>query len=322
MKTKSAFKRATVSQWTLMIIGLSMLGSASAFATLAPCKGWKSKTRTCCDDRMFSVRGGGIAGSLARSSSRLSSTLTPDSNVSGVPPSQPLDVQALVKWTIGYIGQVSLIYATLLGVDQIMSKLSWKLPFWTKFIGFYLFQQTTTFFSLLPRKRTGEQALHQADWEYNKRTQPSWTPPGWVFALMWPLFVFGTRGWTSAMVITSLEQASSTSSIYASMPILCLMAHLCIASLWNTMNNIEKRLGPCVPTLWMLAGTKALTAYVFYQVNPLAGKLLALTLTWLVAAASLETDTWRINPDLATGRKERLYPVKAEKWVTKFRWES
>jgi hypothetical protein len=74
--------------------------------------------------------------------------------------------------------------------------------------------------------------------------------------------------------------------------------------------------------LWLLAATKAVTALAFYQVNPLAGKLLALTLTWLTAAAVLETDTWRINPDLAIGKKEKLYPVKDDKWVTKFRWES
>jgi len=77
-----------------------------------------------------------------------------------------------------------------------------------------------------------------------------------------------------------------------------------------------------VIVLYLLALTKALTAYQFYQINPLAGKLLACTLTWLCAAAALETNTWQLNPDVETGKVEPLYPGKADKWKTKFVWET
>ena len=40
--------------------------------------------------------------------------------------------------------------------------------------------------------------------------------------------------------------------------------------------------------LWL---TKAFAALQFYKVEPLAGKLLALTLTWITAAAALTTRT-------------------------------
>ena len=74
--------------------------------------------------------------------------------------------------------------------------------------------------------------------------------------------------------------------------------------------------------LYALALSKAFTAWQFSKVYPLAGKLLALTMTWLSAAAALETSTWLINPDVETGKLEPLIPRRHPKWSTKFRWET
>jgi TspO/MBR family len=88
-------------------------------------------------------------------------------------------------------------------------------------------------------------------------------------------------------------------------------------------NNVERRLGVSVIVLYALVLTKALAAYQFYQVDRAAGRWLAATLTWLTAAAALETRTWQINPDPTTGKPEPLYPSKEEnKWRTRFRWET
>jgi len=84
---------------------------------------------------------------------------------------------------------------------------------------------------------------------------------------------------------------------------------------------VERRLGPSVILLYALWLTKALAAYQFFRIDPLSGKWLAATLTWLTAAAALETRTWQINPDPDTGKPEPLYPAKG-KWKTRFRWES
>lgn len=86
-------------------------------------------------------------------------------------------------------------------------------------------------------------------------------------------------------------------------------------------NNVERRLGVSVIALYALASSKAYTAYRFFQIDALAGKCLAATMTWLSAAAILETNTWLINPDPDTGKPEPLYPAKVAKWKTRFRWE-
>lgn len=97
--------------------------------------------------------------------------------------------------------------------------------------------------------------------------------------------------------------------------------HLCIDIVSFLSNNVERRLGVAVIALYGLWLTKALAAYLFYQIDPRAGKWLAATLTWITAAAALETRTWQINPDPSSKEREPLYPAKG-KSKTLFRWES
>mmetsp|Transcript_33510 Transcript_33510/g.33753 ORF Transcript_33510/g.33753 Transcript_33510/m.33753 type:complete len:111 (-) Transcript_33510:239-571(-) len=86
-------------------------------------------------------------------------------------------------------------------------------------------------------------------------------------------------------------------------------------------DNVERRLGVSVVGLYSIWLTKAFAAWQFYRVNPRAGKLLAVTLTWITAALALQIRTWQINPDPDTGKREPLVPMKHSRWTTKFRWE-
>lgn len=231
-----------------------------------------------------------------------------------------IDWNAIVKYTVGLSGQWSLIAGFLKGIDwaqaRFLPNLVGRVPFLVNFLFFYAFNIRSSFFSLLPNTKADTQGKKEKEWEWKKRIQPSWTPPGIVFAIMWPLFTFGLRAATSAMVV------KSTGGKYATLPILCLMLHFCVGNLWNTVNNVERRLGVSVILLYGLWFTKAYASYQFYLVDPLAGRLLSLTLGWLTAAAALETNTWLINPDPDIGNKiEPLLPRKHPKWNTKFRWE-
>ena len=84
---------------------------------------------------------------------------------------------------------------------------------------------------------------------------------------------------------------------------------------------MEDRLGFSVVLIYLLWLTKAFAALQFTKVQPQAGKLLAVTLTWLTAAVALLTRTWQLNPDPLTGQREPLLPMQHPKWNTKFRWE-
>lgn len=85
--------------------------------------------------------------------------------------------------------------------------------------------------------------------------------------------------------------------------------------------------------------SKAYAAYQFYQVDPYAGKLLAITLTLISAAVALQTRTWQLNPIKEVEKKgkrnikkgttttprrlEPLIPMRnsQESSITKFKWE-
>jgi tryptophan-rich sensory protein len=253
-------------------------------------------------------RGGGWASPLRRQSSNDDSK----SSTSSISSRPPFDFMALAKYTTSLAMQMGLIFGLFTGIDMAITRfdIMKKIPFWANVVFFYAFNLITSLFSPLP----SQSDTQTKEWEYQKRNKPSWTPPGWVFAIMWPLFVFGTRAVTAAAIVQK-------TGLYTNSAIMALMFHLCIGSLWNTVNNVDRRLGFSVPVLYALALSKMLAAYRFYLVDPLLGKCLAATLTWITAAAALETHTWRINPDPDTGKPEPLYPAKG-KWKTKFRWEA
>lgn len=58
------------------------------------------------------------------------------------------------------------------------------------------------------------------------RKRPSWTPPPLVFALMWPLFVFGTRAYT---LVAVANQVGS----FANPVTLAMMFHFAIGGVWS-----------------------------------------------------------------------------------------
>lgn len=112
---------------------------------------------------------------------------------------------------------------------------------------------------------------------------------------------------------------ASTGS-YACLAIMSLMLHLSIGDVWNTVNNVERRYGASVIGVVLVWLSKAHASYQYFQVDPMAGKILALTLIWLTIASVLITRTWQLNPDPATGKPEPLYPVKGGKAKTRYIW--
>ncbi|KAL7475889.1 hypothetical protein ACHAWX_000071, partial [Stephanocyclus meneghinianus] len=149
---------------------------------------------------------------------------------------------------------------------------------------------------------------------FRDRVMPKWTPPGFIFPIMWLLIIGPTRAFSSASVI----QATGT---FFSMPTMAFILHLTVGDIWNTINNTEKRYGAAVMGVVAVVASAAYAANQYFIVKPLAGKLLGVTCLWLVTAAALITDTWRLNPVLVEGEKRKvpLYPVRGEA-KTSFMW--
>lgn len=146
-------------------------------------------------------------------------------SATGVTARPPIDFVAIGKYGAALVMQMSLLFGLLTGMDKLLAKYAVKIPFAVNFVFFYFFNLKMSIFSPLPNKKEGD----TSDWEYTRRKKPSWTPPGLVFAFMWPVFVFGTRAATAAQIVRL------SGGVYASPAILSLFVHLVVGTLWNTV---------------------------------------------------------------------------------------
>jgi len=257
--------------------------------------------------RNVSQRGGvhlGMASSTSSSSNEMS---------------QELDTDAIGKYFIALITQMSLISAFFYGLDTILPMVtgSETLPTALTWVMCYLFSLKSRVFNPLNNARPDRQkAIKEGKSDgFKDRNQPSWTPPGVVFPIMWLLIIGPLRATSSTLIVNSMNG-------YLTLPLMSLMLHLSCGDIWNTINNTEKRFGTSVVGIGFVYVSALHAAWRYYQVDPLAGKLLGATAIWLTIAGTLITEIWRLNPNETTGQKESLLPMKpvGKDSVTTFAW--
>ena len=223
--------------------------------------------------------------------------------------SSKFDYEALFKYFAAIGIQVGLFALLFRGLDTAIGHFSIKVPTAVNFVLFYGLALKSRVLNPLANDRPNKMSLETKD--QPKRKMPSFTPPGFVFPIVWLLIIGPIRAATSCMIYNKL-------GYYASIPLLALMLHLSIGDVWNTINNVERRYGASVVGVLCVWLSKAHAAYQFYQVDPLAGKLLGATLIWLTIASTLIAATWTLNPD-ENGNLSPLYPATGVT-KTKFAW--
>ena len=89
------------------------------------------------------------------------------------------------------------------------------------------------------------------------------------------------------------------------LPLIAFAVHLALGDTWNTIFTVEQRLGAAVPVVIFGPWLSALIVTIFYwQINPIAGIILAPSCMWLTVAVVLVFRIWQLNG------KEPLYPLK------------
>lgn len=254
--------------------------------------------------------GGGVASSFRGA---LSSTAAGEDDVD--PYASPsLDAAALAKYAASAATELALFGAAFRLLDLASAQfLDGQIPFPAAAFVFYAASLKSRAFNPLNNRRPDldEAVKGGSSTGFRDRVMPSWTPPGVVFPIMWILIIGPLRAYSAALVVSSTGD-------FLSWPIMAFILHLTCGDVWNTINNTEKRYGAAVVGVLFVVLSAANAAYQYSQVDPLAGKLLGATLLWLVTAAALITDTWRLNPTEG-GEKVPLYPVKGEA-ETSFIW--
>lgn len=229
--------------------------------------------------------------------------------------SPQLDTDALVKYALSAIAELTLFGATFWILDVAQASLDIRLPFPVLACFFYACSLKSRVFNPLNNQRPDISKAIKGGTApsagFRDRVMPSWTPPGVIFPIMWLLIIGPIRAYTSTVVVT-------TTGSFLTIPTMAFILHLTVGDVWNTINNTEKRYGAAVVGVLCVVLSAVNAAHQYSTIDPLAGKMLGGTCLWLVTAAALITDTWRLNP-AANGDRVPLYPVKGEAETT-FMW--
>jgi len=214
-----------------------------------------------------------------------------------------LDKSEIGKYFVATALQFGFMTALLIGLDCLASSNGY--PGWAVGILFAFLSLRSRHFSFLDSSRPNRAKQGGAATPTNVK-RPAWTPPGVVFPLIW-LTITVLRA-TSA----SLVYRAAGSRLF-SLPLLCLVGHLAVGDTWNTITNIEKRLGVSASACGIVAVSVYAAVYFFYDVSPLAGLILAPSALWISVACFLTMEIWKLNEP-----RESLVPRvgdgKASKW--------
>ena len=142
-----------------------------------------------------------------------------------------------------------------------------------------------------------------------QRLRPWWQPPPIAFPIIWTTIAFLR---TFAMV-----RVFNAKQTLLCEPIFAFMTHLSIGDTWNTINNVESRLGTSAVTVPAVLVSAAYTTMLYSAVDPLAGKLLAPSVVWLSIANVLVVSIYRLN---RLSVRSSLFPSLEEGPRASWKW--
>jgi tryptophan-rich sensory protein len=134
---------------------------------------------------------------------------------------------------------------------------------------------------------------------FRDRLRPSWTPPPLAFPIIW----------SSIAVLRTIATVMifQTTGTLLCTPIFAFFGHLSIGDTWNTVNNVEKRLGTAVLGVSFVWLSALITTYLYYKTNIGAGKILFPMNIWLSVASLLVYSIWKLNSKYLNDRPS-LFP--------------
>ena len=141
-----------------------------------------------------------------------------------------------------------------------------------------------------------------ADPVFKNRLRPWFQPPPLAFPVIWTN-------------IAILRAISSTIVYAVTGTLLCpaifaLVLHLCIGDTWNTINNVERRMGTAALVVPAVLVSAAYALYRYSLVSTTAAYMLSPMVAWLTVANCLVFSIWRLNYKLA--KSPSLFPSVEE----------
>ncbi|MGD8749188.1 MAG: tryptophan-rich sensory protein [Balneolaceae bacterium] len=123
---------------------------------------------------------------------------------------------------------------------------------------------------------------------YQMLAKPSWTPPNWVFPVVWPILyvLMGISAWLVwKMKNTSLLQTEFT----------WFFVQLALNALWSWVFFGMQLIGTGLAEILLLWISILFTTLLFWKKNRIAGLLLIPYLLWVGYASALNFAIWHLN---------------------------
>jgi len=139
-----------------------------------------------------------------------------------------------------------------------------------------------------------------SDW-YRQLNKPSWTPPDWVFPVMWTTLyiLMGVSSWLV------WKQGGFSQQSY---PLGAYCFQLALNFMWTPIFFGMKRPDFAFVEIVILWLAIAVTIYLFWPVNAIASMLLLPYILWVTVATALNWYIWMYN---GNGSSEVTQPLRS-----------
>jgi len=208
-----------------------------------------------------------------------------------------LDVAAIARYFGATGAQMGLLTLFLASLERVFAYSNTQIPTPFAAVLFAFLSVRSRIFSVMDNSRP---TLKKNDQAFSRK-MPKWTPPRLAFPIIWSTIAV-LRALSSSVIF------QATGNKLISPPLLAFCAHLCIGDTWNTINNVEKRLGPAVIGVLTVLASVATVDAVYFATSKVAGLILLPSVVWITIASALVTQVYRLN-NPGDG-SEPLYPVK------------
>lgn len=207
-----------------------------------------------------------------------------------------LDIKTTLIYTLGTILQIVVMIIALWAMENLVVLVNNNptFPNWvsTFLVGlfFTLLSIRSRLFSILDNTRSRK--------TYDNVVRPKWAPPPLAFPIVWMTIAV-------LRVISSLLVWQQIGQQFLAVPFIVFVVHLAVGDTWNTIFTVERRLGAALPVVILGPWLSCLiVTAIYWQINPIAGVILAPSCIWLTVAAALVFSIWQLNG------MEPLYPLK------------
>jgi len=137
---------------------------------------------------------------------------------------------------------------------------------------------------------------------FKGRARPWFQPPPQAFPVIWSTIAL-LRAFSTTLVF-------NTNKTLLSPGVFALMLHLSVGDTWNTINNVEKRMGTAALFVPAVLASAVFAVQQMGSVSPTAGFVLAPMAIWLSVANLLVWSIWRLN--YLTFNRPSLFPSVEE----------